>query len=84
MPLLPFSPAALNGAANAVSFQSVNIAGSCMAPCSDGSFTGVETNRMCLMALGSFPYADGSFLVVPGLSNPAQYSFQVLSTVSGG
>lgn len=64
-----------------MSFESTNYPGKYFAPCVDGAKSGVEANRICVLASDAFPAEDGSFKVTPGLSNSSLYSFQSLSNV---
>jgi hypothetical protein len=72
----------MNGAAGAVSFQSMNYPDHFLGPCNDSSVVdgGVEVNRLCILQTGTFPVNDASFTVVNGLSDASLYSFQSLSS----
>lgn len=64
-----------------MSFVATAYPGMYLSPCIDARRPGVESNRVCVLPSTSFPAEDGSFKIIPGLSNASLFSFQCMSNV---
>ena len=78
-----FFVSGLNGAANSVSFRSVNFPTMYLAPCPASQ--NLEAGRICLLDRSTITAADdATFTVASGLSDPSLYSFVSQSAAYSG